>query len=177
MVAGHIGAGKSTAANYLERAYGIHHMSFVSLIWLPILEQRSLPPTRENLQRLGLELMRDMGPERLVEQLLRACPDGSWCTVDDVRTPVVLDELTLRAPGSSLLFLETPFEARFPRVVSRDGVETEEEQRDAEQFPTETDIDSLRSSARWVIPNDGSEACLHQSLDTIANELGISAIS
>jgi dephospho-CoA kinase len=173
VVAGQIGAGKSTAAKHFESAFAVRHMSFVDVIWLPILERRGLAPTRRNLQILGLELMREMGPEGLVGELLRSCPDETWCSVDDVRTPIVLDHIESRAPGSCLLFLETPFESRFPRLVDRDGVNSEQEQREAESFPTERDIESLRPRARWVVSNDGSQSGLHESLDAIAVELGI----
>jgi dephospho-CoA kinase len=173
VIAGQIGAGKSTAAKYLESAFGVRHMSFVDLIWKPILAARGLPATRRNLQLLGIELMRDIGPEGLADQLLEMCVNDSWATVDDVRTPSVHDRIVKRAPRSALLFLETPFESRFPRLVVRDSVKDEHEQREAEAFPTETEIDLLRPYARWVVRNDGDEAALHYALDQVAAELGI----
>lgn len=173
VIAGQIGAGKSTAAAYLESTHGIRHLSFVDMIWKPILAEREIPATRRNLQLLGVELLRDVGPEGLVNQLIVMCDNQSWATIDDVRTPSVHDLIVKKAPGSSLLFLDTSFESRFPRLVVRDGVRDEDEQREAESFPTETEIEILRRNARWVIRNDDHQRALHRALDEIASELGM----
>lgn len=149
-------------------------LSFVELIWKPILRERGLPATRHNLQVLGTELMSNRGPDLLVRELMSAITpaDDAVCfCIDDVRSPSVYSAIKSAHPASVLIFIEASFDARLPRVMTRDGVQSADEQRSAELVATELDIPALRSIADFVIVNDREPSALHASLDVVARSL------
>jgi hypothetical protein len=158
----------------LASRYGVKALSFVELIWKPILRERGVSPTRHNLQLLGLELMRDRGPESLVGELMSIIDpvDESDCfCIDDVRTESVYSAIKSEQPASVLVFIEASFDSRLPRVMRRDGIGGAEEQKSAELVGTELGIADLRASADLVIVNEGEPSRLHASLDLLARSL------
>jgi len=151
VVSGELGAGKTVAAKYFEREHGFEHLSFVDRIWMPILAERGIDPTRAALQELGIELIADVGVEGLVDQLLQ-----SRLVIDDARRSDVLESLRSKVERLLHIHILAPFDARFPRLVVRDGVSNEEEQRLAEQVSTELTIPALEAIADIVIRNDST---------------------
>lgn len=173
VLAGSIGAGKSTAARYLAAHYRIEHRSFVQTIWVPILNERGLEVTRENLQHLGIELIRERGPARLVDELFDRLDATTSYAIDDVRSPSVFEYAKARLPECLLLYLDTSFDARYPRLQQRDGVVSVDEQRAAERMPTELGIEGLRGYAAFTVVNDGSQQEFEAALDVVARSLGL----
>jgi dephospho-CoA kinase len=173
VLTGKIGAGKSTAARHLATRYGVKPLSFVELIWKPILKERGIPPTRENLQLLGIELMRRRGPEALVGELMSSirADDAAWFCIDDVRTTTVYSAIKLLRPTSVLVFIAASFDARLRRVMSRDGVRSADEQKRAELVETETGIPELKLAADFVISNNGDQSTLEASIDLVARSI------
>ena len=155
VVSGELGAGKTVAAKYFEREHGFEHLSFVDRIWMPILAERGIDPTRAALQELGIELIADVGVEGLVDQLLQSRETDRF-VIDDARRSDVLESLRSKVERLLHIHILAPFDARFPRLVVRDGVSNEEEQRLAEQVSTELTIPALEAIADIVIRNDST---------------------
>lgn len=168
-----IGAGKSTAAEYLSSTYKAEHRSFVKTIWEPILLERGLEITRPNLQELGIELMEERGANGLVDDMFGTLGSDGAYLIDDVRSPSVFEYILSISPESKLIFMQTSFDARFPRLQVRDQVASVADQRAAEQMSTETEIADLISYAWRVIENDGTQAELEAQLDEAALALGL----
>lgn len=164
VLSGELGAGKTTAALYLVESLGFEHLSFVDRIWLPILNERGLPPTRANLQVLGVELMETVGPVELVRQLLATArqPRG---VIDDARRVDVVEAIRRQADRPVRhIHLRADFGTRYPRLQARDGVRSEAEQRETEAFATEVTISQLEPIAEHVVDNVGSMTDLHRAL-------------
>ena len=171
VVSGELGAGKTFAAEYFQREHGFEHLSFVDRIWKPILAERGIDPTRAALQELGIELITNVGVDGLVDQLLRS-RETDRIVIDDARRTEVLE--CLRAKLDRLLHIHilAPFDARFPRLVVRDGVQNEDEQRLAEQVSTELTIPALEAIADAVIRNDSSVENYEVQLNGALKEFG-----
>jgi dephospho-CoA kinase len=171
VVSGELGAGKTFAAEYFESVHGFEHLSFVDRIWKPILAERGIEPTRAALQELGIELITEVGVDGLVDQLLFSRKTDRF-VIDDARRTEVLDSLRSK-PGRLLhLHILAPFDARFPRLVVRDGVKSEDEQRRAEQVSTELTIPELETIADVVIRNDSTTEDYKKGLNRALMEFG-----
>lgn len=171
VVSGELGAGKSTAAKYLASSSGFEHLSFVERLWLPVLAERGIEPSRHSLQQLGIELVERVGIERLVDQLM-ATRNSTKVVIDDARRRDVVDRLRELVDVLVHVHLVADFDTRFPRLVERDGVRSESEQRRAETVSTETTIADLQPIADHVIHNTGSLEDLYARLDSIVKSVG-----
>ena len=165
IIAGSLGAGKTTGALYLADKYDNQHLSFVDKIWVPILNERKLEINRRNLQVLGVELMSKMGPQKLVESLLREAVPKKNILIDDVRRGDVVGIIKDFCLGAFLIYIEADFNTRFPRLVARDNIKSEEEQLNAENFETELTIPELKLMADVVIHNNGDKNLFYSHLD------------
>lgn len=168
VIAGEIGAGKSTVSQILMRNHGFVHISYVDLIWKPILDERSLPYTRENLQKLGAELMRIHGPVNLARMILEYLPNDASFVIDDVRTEAVFCTLKKAIPSLKLVYIQVSDESRRKRAIDRDGVSMNE-QLQAELFSTEREIKRLRRIADFHLQNDGRIVSLNLQVSNILN--------
>lgn len=156
IVSGGLGAGKSIAAKFISENYDYQHLSFVDEIWKPILSERKLEFNRSNLQILGIELMKDPGPEQISNLLLEKAMPGKRIIIDDVRRKDVVDIIDRLCSGIFLVYIDANFEDRYPRLVNRDNIASREEQLKAEKVKTELTIPKLKETADMVIPNKGN---------------------
>jgi dephospho-CoA kinase len=167
VLTGGLGAGKSTAARYIAGIHGFQRLSFVEEIWRPILRQRGVLECRSSLQQLGIELMRDVGAERLVLDLLARANGGAPVVIDDVRRADVLAIIRGLRPSTLHLHIVADFDVRYPRLVARDGVRSLDEQRTAESVETEVTIPELEGIADEIVVNAGDLAAFQRSLDDV----------
>lgn len=144
IISGSLGAGKTTAASYISKKYGYQHLSFVDEIWKPILIERGLEINRENLQSLGIELM---------------------SSIDDVRRKDVVEIIREFTLDVFLVYIDVDFKTRYPRLVKRDKVKSEEEQLKSEAVETETTVPELKPIANYIIINSGSLNSFYASID------------
>jgi len=154
VISGSLGAGKTTAAKYISKKYGFQHLSFVEEIWKPILLERGMESDRSNLQTLGIELMKSYGPEQIVKMLLKKAIPKQYIVIDDIRRKDIMPILQKFCTFVFLIYIETNFDKRFPRLVKRDNVQSKEEQLSAENVETETTIYELKEIADIVIINE-----------------------
>lgn len=165
IISGSLGAGKTTAASYISQKYGYQHLSFVGEIWKPILRERGLEINRENLQSLGIELMNSIGPTKIVEILLDKAIPYNRIVIDDVRRKDVVEIIKELSLDVFLVYINVDFKTRYPRLVKRDKIKSEEEQLKAEAVETETAIPELKSIANYIINNSGNLNSFYASLD------------
>lgn len=165
IISGSLGAGKTTAAAYISKKYGYQHLSFVEEIWKPILRERRLEINRSNLQQLGIELMNTKGPMKIVETLLDKAIPNNWILIDDVRRKDVVEIIKSLSLSVFLVYIDVDFNIRFPRLVERDNIKSEEEQLKAETVETETTIPELKQIANHIIINSGDLNTFYNSLD------------
>lgn len=166
VIAGEIGAGKSTASRIMVRNHGFQQLSYVDLIWRPILDRRGLPHTRHNLQELGAELLHSYGPVELARKILPYVPESDSFVIDDVRALEVFRTLKEAIPELTLVYVKVSDKVRRKRAIQRDGG-TMHEQIIAESFYTECEISELQGLSDFQIVNDGEIGALEQQIKNI----------
>ena len=170
IISGNLGSGKTTAAKYISRKYGYQHLSFVEEIWKPILSKRGMECNRKNLQELGVELMKNPGPEKIVKKLLNKAIPQKEVIIDDVRRSDIVLIFKNLCSSVFLVYIESDFQIRYPRLVIRNGVKSKEEQINAEKVETETTILELKEIANIVIVNESGIENLYQELDRVVEK-------
>lgn len=165
VITGSLGAGKTTAASYISQKYGYQHLSFVDEIWKPILAERKIEVSRVNLQKLGIELMSNWGPEKIVCTLLAKADPTKTIIMDDVRRLDVVDIIRKHCRKVFLVYIDADFDMRYPRLVKRDNISSMEEQRQAESVETETTIIDIKNHADYIILNHGDINLFYSDLD------------
>ncbi len=154
---GTIGAGKSTASLYLTKKYGFTSLSYVDLIWKPILLERGMDINRENLQNLGDELREKYGIKDLAKMIIPFVSQYKRIVIDDIRDPDAYYALAEYFGESIfLVFIDTKTENRVPRLKIRDNLKSIDELRSIERRKTETKISLLKPIANYIIKNNGS---------------------
>jgi dephospho-CoA kinase len=160
-VTGHIGAGKTSAANYLTSAHGFFYVRYSKVLsdWLA-----KDPESKVHLQVVGWEVMAGGMQTELNDRLIELIPPQLDCAVDGLRHPVDRESLTNAFPSQfQLLFIDSSQETRWQRVRKRypepDGF------RQADSHPVEQRIDALRSEAFAVLENDGTLQDLYSKVE------------
>ena len=70
LVCGKISSGKSSLINYISNQFNFPIVSFGSMVKQQIID-KDLKPIRKNLQDLGYELFKSLGPQRLLEETIK----------------------------------------------------------------------------------------------------------
>lgn len=163
---GRIGAGKTTASRYLIEKYGYVHLSYVDLIWKPILAERNISVTRESLQDLGDELREKYGIRNLAKKIFPFIPEDAPVVIDDVRHPDAYGALKeCLEQQVFLIYIKSDAEARVPRLKIRDNLQSYEELAQIEQRKTETTINELEHLADFVIVNENELGAFYKKID------------
>jgi dephospho-CoA kinase len=162
---GHIGAGKTTAAEYLRSRYGFQYERYSRVLqdWYAWAS-----PDREALQQFGWEVMAGGRQVELNAHLIAGLGPLQSAAIDGLRHPIDFHSLS-DAFGASfhLLFLDATAETRFrrePRFSTYDAFLA------ADSQPVEAHIDSLRPLAAATVPNEGSFASFYHRLDDLLQE-------
>jgi hypothetical protein len=163
--AGHIGAGKTTAAEHLRTKYGFQYQRYSQVLqdW-----NASASPAREGLQQFGWEVMIGGRQVELNAHLIARLDPSQSAAIDGLRHPIDFHSLS-DAFGASfrLLFLDASAETRFrrkPRFSTYDAFLA------ADSQPVEAHIDSLRPLATATVPNEESYASFYHRLDGLLEE-------
>jgi hypothetical protein len=158
--AGHIGAGKTTAAEYMRSKYGFQYTRYSQVLrdWLA-----SESPAREDLQQFGWEVMAGGRQVELNARLIAGLDRSRSVAVDGLRHPIDFHCLSY-AFGTAfrLLFLDAAAQTRFrrkPRFPTYDAFLV------ANSQPVEAHIDSLKPLAAAAVPNEASLDSLYRQLD------------
>ena len=158
--AGRIGAGKTSAAQYLSSAYGFQYTRYSEVLgdWLA-----SGPTGRKTLQEFGWEVMAGGRQVELNARLIARLDRSQSAAIDGLRHPIDFHCLSY-AFGAAfhVLFLDAAAETRFkrkPRFSAYDKFQA------ADSRPVEAHIDSLKPFATATIPTEGSVEDLRHRLD------------
>ena|SRR5258708_1115891 len=162
-IAGRIGAGKTSAAKYLNTKHGFQYLRYSEVLaeWQGVGSE-----DKAQLQRVGREVMvSGMQPElnrRLVAQIL---PDSD-AAIDGLRHPVDQESLSKAFPSSfRLLYIESGAERRWEHVNGKGRYTRREIFDGADLDLVEQQIESLRPKAKVVLRNEGSLQALYTAID------------
>lgn len=158
-ISGEMLAGKTTAARFLERQ-GFAYTR-ISEVIDDVLCERGEPITRENQQRVGLELHRDKGQAWLCAQAIdRLSGFPSRVVIDGLRWPDDAAYFRDRF-GDRFRHLDiyAPDEVRRERAV-RSGRQSDFDR--ADRHPVESGVEAVGKLADAVIVNDSDIATLEQ---------------
>jgi dephospho-CoA kinase len=162
-VTGHIGAGKTSAANYLKSAHGFFYVRYSKVLsdWLAK-DQES----KTHLQAVGWEVMAGGMQTELNVRLIAQIPQQVDCAVDGLRHPIDHESLT-KAFSSQfrLLYIESRQETRWDRLRKR--YPEEDDFRCADSHPVEQRIDTLRGKAFAVLENDSTLQDLYSKVEAV----------
>lgn len=103
--------------------------------------------------------------ERELDARIRACGEGEFSLIDDVRSKAAFDYFTER--GYRSLRIEAPEEVRLARMLRRDGSLPPKETL---EHPSETELDGVPHE--FVIHNESSDVeDLYRALDEVLAEI------
>jgi dephospho-CoA kinase len=162
-VTGHIGAGKTSAANYLKSAHGFFYVRYSKVLsdWLA-----RDPDSKAHLQAVGWEVMAGGMQTELNARLIAQIPQQRDCAVDGLRHPIDYESLTKAFPAQfRLLYIESPQETRRERVRQR-YAELDSFNR-ADSHPVEQQIDALRPKAFAILQNDSTLQDLYSKVEAV----------
>ena len=147
-VAGRIGSGKSQVAQCLRDRFGFQYLrySLVLAQWY-----HADPAAKPQLQELGWNVMSGDGQRELNRRLIAQIGPKRDCAVDGLRHPIDYESLrNAFSSGFSLVYVDTPSEARFERL--RDRYASYQDFVAADSHPVESKIDMLIPLASAVLP-------------------------
>jgi len=175
---GRIAAGKSIVSQHLVKKYGASYFMF-SQILLDVLGRLGVPPTRENLQGLGVALRNTLGEDVIVNALKHELQekDPEIAVVDGIRYKNEV-EMLRNFKENLLIYVEAPPELRYQRCRKRgekgERNITYEEFLKAEEKETERYIDELGKGADHTLENTGTIEELIEKVDRIMSNRGAS---
>jgi dephospho-CoA kinase len=159
---GHMGSGKTAAAEYLRNTYGFQYARYSAVLreWFA---QRE--PSRDDLRVFGWGVMSGGQQRELNAALIAGLEKSRSAAIDGLRHPIDFDSLTQAfAPSLRLIFIHAADEIRFRRLRSR--FSTQQELASAMKHPVEANIDQLKPLADVTLVNESTLDDLHDSLDT-----------
>jgi dephospho-CoA kinase len=166
-VTGHIGAGKTSAADYLKSVHGFFYVRYSKVLsdWLA-----KDPEGKTHLQAVGWEVMAGGMQPELNARLIAQIPQHANCAVDGLRHPIDHESLTTAFPSQfRLLYIEGQQKTRWQRVRKR-YVDLDTF-RQADSHPVEQQIDTLRGKAFAVLKNDGSLQDLYSKVEAVLKRI------
>jgi dephospho-CoA kinase len=162
-IAGHIGAGKTTAGKYLSSRFGFQYLRYSKVLseWLAT-DQES----KSHLQEIGWEVMAKGMQAELNRRLIAQVEPGANAAVDGLRHPLDFENLRNSfEPSFHLVFIESQLEQRWKRKTAQTRYATLDLFKAADSHLVEEQIDLLRASAGLVIQNEGSLQDFYSALD------------
>lgn len=168
-IAGHIGAGKTSAAKYLRDKWGFQYLRYSQVLrdWLA-----SGSADRDRLRALGWDVMAGGQQAELNRRLLAGLDRTRNAAIDGLRHQIDFDSLsTILGPPFRLVFLDAAPAVRFERLRSR--FDSEAKFRAADSAAVESHTEGLRSLASAVISNEESLEALHCLIDDWVGVAGI----
>jgi len=160
-VTGRIGAGKTSAAEYLAEAHGFFYIRYSQVLSAWRAED---PDSKSRLQAVGWEVMGGGMQAELNARLIAQLPAQSKCAIDGLRHPIDFECLSKAFPSQfRLFFIDCADETRWQRLRSR--YSHLEDFARADSHPVEQQIEALRTRAFTLIKNTSSLPDLYSNVD------------
>lgn len=115
-IIGPVGSGKDTVAEYISKKLNINSFQ-ISQPLKDIAKEKSIEPTRENLIRIGSDLVKEKGPAYLAELCLEKI-SGNSGIITGIRVLEIIDYLRENS-DFVLLSIDADVEIRFKRSAER----------------------------------------------------------
>src|SRR5260221_5533491 len=161
--AGRIGAGKTSAAKYLNTKHGFQYLRYSQVLaaWMA-----ANPESKAQLQKIGWEVMAGGMQTELNRRLIaQVTPEGDTA-VDGLRHTIDQESLSKAFPSSfHLLYIDSGAEQRWIHVSGKGRYTSRDIFDAADSHPVEQQIESLRTRADLVLRNDGSLHELHTAIE------------
>lgn len=171
-VSGKICSGKSTLAKKIAEDTGYLLISFGGIL-KDHLVKSDLPVTRESLQRIGQELIDQLGYEGFLRWSIEHSPQIQWngpLIVDGLRHVAIYSCLVEMFPRGVLVYCVCDLGTQLARLIARDQI-SESWARQILSHETEQYVSELEPQANLFFrPGDSIDSFLAQ-LDTLVAKL------
>jgi dephospho-CoA kinase len=160
-ITGELYAGKTTAAEFLTKRFGVKNLRFSKLLD-EILMVLGIEKTRKSEQDLA-EVLRKLYGEAVLARALLEDLDGKTdkvVIIDGIRKAEELDELR-KNPNFCLIYVKASFENRFKRMKARqqkigESDQTEDDLREAEKHNADEHLREFEDYADYIVENNGT---------------------
>jgi len=162
-IAGRIGAGKTSAAKYLNTKHGFQYLRYSQVLaeWMT-----ANPEGKAQLQSVGWEVMAGGMQTELNRRLIAQVLPEADVAIDGLRHTI--DQKSLSETFSSsfhLLYIDSGAEQRWNHLSGKGRYTSRDIFNAADSHPVEQQIESLRTKADLVLRNEGSLQGLYTSID------------
>jgi dephospho-CoA kinase len=167
-IAGHIGAGKTSAAMYLSSKHGFQYLRYSQVLYEWLAKD---PEKKSRLQEIGWEVMAGGRQSELNRRLIAQIKSRVDAAVDGLRHPIDNESLKDSFPESfHLMYIESPSKLRWERLKDRSRYADFASFAAADSHPVEQRIETLRTMEARVLKNESSLEVLYSELDTAIQE-------
>jgi dephospho-CoA kinase len=174
-LAGPIGSGKTSLAEFLRDKHGFGYVRY-SQVLEDMLRAEGKPVTRESLQEFGEGVFRTIGGRGLTEMVIQRIPSGRPTVVDGIRHLDDSDTLRKVFNGRfTLIYLDSSADDRFRRLQARNSVMSfgRKEFDRISRHPIESEVELLKASADLVVVNDRYCGWPADASDSILKYVGL----
>jgi len=166
---GPVRSGKTTAAKYLQEAYGYVYASNSDILFR-ILNKFDMVPSRENMGRLGDAIFSELGNEAIARYRV-ASSGGENVVIDGIRYK---EEVRFYRDNSdfTLMAIISEDENRYDRVLGegkggKDGFLCREEFKALAEARSEVDVPDIIRGADVVIENNHNLKNFYNKIDHV----------
>ncbi|MHB9154272.1 MAG: AAA family ATPase [Endomicrobiales bacterium] len=153
-------SGKDTVADYLVKRKGYAHYSLSDELRAE-LRRRDIPPTRENLIKVGTDLRRAEGNAVLAKRVLASMKKNTGYVITSLRHPAEIAELRTHS-RFYLINVDAPEKLRFARMRAR------RRRGDPRTFKRFVELEKKESQSKG--PGQQLRKCGEQADITIIND-------
>jgi dephospho-CoA kinase len=161
-IAGRIGAGKTSAAKYLNTKHGFQYLRYSRVLaeWMaPNSESKA------QLQSVGWEVMAGGMQTELNRRLIAQVTPGANAAIDGLRHSIDQESLSKAFSSFQLLYIDSGSEQRWNHLNGKGRYTSRDIFDAADSHPVEQQIESLRTKADLVLRNEGSLPDLYTAID------------
>lgn len=175
-IAGEIGSGKGTLAQYLKDKYNAQGMKFSDPL-RDIAKRMYLEENRENLQLISTIFRQGFSEDILSNVLMNDVKSSTSkiIVIDGIRRESDME--AFKKDGNlKLIYIETDLEIRYKRITTRDE-KTDDNSKTFEEFKkdhereADTQVRGLKNIADFVIENNGTLEDLQKAADEVVKKL------
>lgn len=175
-LAGKIACGKETVGKYLMKNYKAEKVRFSDPL-RQILGIIDIPDSRENMQKLSTLLRQNFDENILANAIVKLISHlkSNLIILDGVRRLADIANLK-NLKNFFLIYTDADARKRYERCVKRnenpgDSEMTREEFNERDRAEAETQIESLKSKANFVIENNGTFEELYEQIENILRKI------